>query len=448
MINPNAELLSKLTHEGHIPGIAACWIQEGIPTQPLVLGCADVEKDIRVTPETRFEAASLSKPVFAYLVLKLVQQGVFNRAGESALSGLDRPLHELVDFGTPEMQAHPYYKLLTVRNILTHSSGLPNSGDSPHFLFEPGTQFGYSGYGYFYLQEIVDKVMQSDLESLAQHFVFGPNALNMKHSSFLRPHGVPFAVGHNAQMQKSQKTPSASDETKAVSAASLCTTPRDFAVFMAAWMNDATLSEAFKFNEKMTMTRDAWAVAEQVPPSDLQQISWGLGWGLQKMADDSIIAFQWGDVGDSKAFAAMNITHKTAIVYLTNSFNGLSIMHAMSTHALGNLSPTMKYLGRKYNYEQCNNPGWFDRLQAPNFDNFGKYELQNEPGWREKMRKHMVITVANKEESGDPHFKNNTFVRAMLKPAVTPAPHDQEDETQQGDLSEAPALLNSRGRNP
>lgn len=72
-----------------------------------------------VTPGTVFEAASLSKPVFAYLVLKIVERGELD---------LDTPLSQISNkgFGPPELQGTPQYLKLTARMILSHQTGLRN----------------------------------------------------------------------------------------------------------------------------------------------------------------------------------------------------------------------------------------------------------------------------------------------------------------------------------
>ncbi|MFM9213051.1 serine hydrolase, partial [Legionella pneumophila] len=65
------------------------------------VGVTHVNKPEEVTSSTVFEAASLSKPVFAYIVLKLAQKGLID---------LDKPLHEYGDFGPPQMRADKNYK--------------------------------------------------------------------------------------------------------------------------------------------------------------------------------------------------------------------------------------------------------------------------------------------------------------------------------------------------
>jgi CubicO group peptidase (beta-lactamase class C family) len=94
----------------------------------------------QVNDSTLFEACSLSKPVFAFFVLKLVEKGILD---------LDKPLY--LYYQDPKVDtAKGYYKLLTARMVLCHASGFPNWRENEDFTktlyFEnkPGTKYGYS----------------------------------------------------------------------------------------------------------------------------------------------------------------------------------------------------------------------------------------------------------------------------------------------------------------
>lgn len=81
---------------------------------------------------TLFEAAFLSRPVFATIVLRLAERGKLD---------LDRPLHELLPY---ERISHdPRSRRLTARLVLSHQTGLPNWGppEKLEFRFEPGESF-------------------------------------------------------------------------------------------------------------------------------------------------------------------------------------------------------------------------------------------------------------------------------------------------------------------
>ncbi|ARB93000.1 hypothetical protein A6J40_12795 [Legionella longbeachae] len=162
--------LEKLQEKHHIPGIATAIIskQGTITTQ-----------SVGVTNSTVFEAASLSKPVFAYIVLKLAQDGKIN---------LDTPLHKYGHFGPPEIRSHENYKQLTARMILSHQAALPNESSSPEFIPEVnvGEKFNYSGVAYQFLGEVVQNITKKSLETLAQE-VF--ERIGMPNSSFMPPTG-------------------------------------------------------------------------------------------------------------------------------------------------------------------------------------------------------------------------------------------------------------------
>src|SRR5438093_2804997 len=102
-----------------------------------------------VSDQTEFEAASLGKPVFAYAVLRLVDARILD---------LDRPLFDYLP--TPEAN-NARMKRVTLRHVLSHTTGLPNWRTQPGPLepaSDPGKTFTYSGEAYFYLQRVVETV--------------------------------------------------------------------------------------------------------------------------------------------------------------------------------------------------------------------------------------------------------------------------------------------------
>ena len=122
---------------------------------------------------TIFEAASLSKPVFAYLVLRLADRGEFD---------LDRPLLEMLEY--PRVAHDERSKRITARMVLSHGTGLPNwGGERLTLQFDPGTAYGYSGEGFVFLQKAIERVTGRSLEALARREVFQP--LGMTRSSFV-----------------------------------------------------------------------------------------------------------------------------------------------------------------------------------------------------------------------------------------------------------------------
>lgn len=101
---------------------------------------------VRATPDTLFEAASLSKVVLAVAVHDLVRDGLID---------LDRPIAEHVAF-TDDAAT----RAITPRHLLSHSSGLFNWRDEAAepltSAFTPGTRFRYSGEGFVLLGRLIE----------------------------------------------------------------------------------------------------------------------------------------------------------------------------------------------------------------------------------------------------------------------------------------------------
>ncbi len=158
--------------EKNIPGVAIALIRDDKIVWTEGFGVANAITRKPVTPETPFEVASNSKVVTAYIALRLVDQGKLS---------LDEPLNAYLP--EPWLPPSEYRDTITLRHVLSHSSGLGQIGRES--LFAPGRGYYYSASGLHYLQAVIEQVTDQSLEDIAQEMVFVP--LGMSSSSFVNP---------------------------------------------------------------------------------------------------------------------------------------------------------------------------------------------------------------------------------------------------------------------
>lgn len=146
--------------EMNIHGLSLAIINNGQVAYHSVKGYADIEEEKLVTNETLFEGASMGKPVFAHLVMHLVEDRKID---------LDKPLYEYLDYHYyPVDENDNKYKQITARTALSHTTGFPNwrSGNNLDIAFEPGTEFSYSGEGYVFLERVIQSILKTDYRAL------------------------------------------------------------------------------------------------------------------------------------------------------------------------------------------------------------------------------------------------------------------------------------------
>jgi CubicO group peptidase (beta-lactamase class C family) len=141
-----------------LPGLGMAVVGPGQPVWQHYLGVANVNTKTSITANSLFPAASLGKPIFACVVLKLAEEGAID---------LDRPLNQYLQ---EDALTGQWGDKVTARHVLTHSTGLPNwrSQDNQKLtpVFEPGSRFQYSGEGFFHLQRVVEHITGSGFESI------------------------------------------------------------------------------------------------------------------------------------------------------------------------------------------------------------------------------------------------------------------------------------------
>ncbi|MCW3465301.1 serine hydrolase [Chitinophaga nivalis] len=298
--------LPALMARDHIPGMGAAYIHQGAVVWSGVFGVLHAGTKAPVTDATLFEAASLTKVVTAYAALQLIDAGLLDP---------DVPLYTYLG-NHYDIGDDPRIQLITTRRVLSHTAGFPNWRQEKDTLlpihFTPGDHFSYSGEGFVYLAKVMEKITGQPLGALIAQKVFVP--LHMTHSSmqYDSTQRGQYAWRHN-WLGKPTWLP---DYTGINAAASLRTTAADYARFLAAILNGTGLQPA---THRLLLT-------EQIKVDTIKQpqLAWGMGIGLAR-TPDARYAWHWGDQGDSKAYFAANIATRDAVLYFTNSANGLSI---------------------------------------------------------------------------------------------------------------------------
>ncbi len=290
-----------------VPGLSIALLRDGRVAWHGAFGVRDTASEDRVTDETVFEAASLSKPVFAYAVLRLVSRGELD---------LDTPLWDTLPY--ERLQHEDRARKITARMVLSHQTGLPNWG--ARMVRSPGERWSYSGEGYVFLQRTIEKLTGLGLQDFVQGEVFGP--LGMSSSSFVwrEPYRLRTSHPHDyLGVPRSKRWPAAN------AASSLHTTAADYARFLAEMFSSAepAASLARRMLEPQVETSRGGSGAEAVPT-----LHWSLGWGLQDGPKGRAF-WHWGSNGTFRCYVVGYPGTGDGLVYFTNSQNGLAILHEL-----------------------------------------------------------------------------------------------------------------------
>jgi CubicO group peptidase (beta-lactamase class C family) len=345
-----------------VPGMSIATVR-GADVTVEGFGVRHAGGDDRVTGDTVFEAASLSKPVFAAIVMQLASEGVID---------LMRPLAEYLPLPNPTDERA---KLISATHVLSHSSGWRNWRNNRDVMltadFPPGSRFSYSGEGYFFLQRIVEKLTSKGLQRLARERVFVP--LGMRNSGYIwrpeldatlaAPHtnrGQPMDSnnarmgrafqGLVAEMGKPVDEWATDDVEKALprvdanlpvlpnflvpnAAASLVTTARDYGTFVRWLLGAGPVHGGRVLLDRMTVQRSTISDA----------LGWGSGIGLEQAGGRKFV-WHWGDNPGFKNFIVAEPASGTAMVIFTNGSAGQRVYERVIRSRTGVDHPAFLWL--------------------------------------------------------------------------------------------------------
>jgi CubicO group peptidase (beta-lactamase class C family) len=266
--------VGKIMTHTHAKGMAVAVIDHGKVGYVQAYGIRDAKGD-PLTTDTVMYGASLTKTVFAYTVMQLVDQGKLN-LDTPIKDDLDKPLPSYgLDPAFPDkygpykdLADDPRWERITPRMCLTHSTGFSNfwfiePDQKLHIHFEPGTHFSYSGEGLILLQFVIEHGRKAqglglDVGDLTK---ISFDRLGMTRTSLVWHNGRDSNVadGWNDQGQ----TQPHDNRSKVRAAGSMNTTISDLAKFTAALVSGDGLSPASR--AEMTKPQLHITVAHQFP---------------------------------------------------------------------------------------------------------------------------------------------------------------------------------------
>jgi CubicO group peptidase (beta-lactamase class C family) len=327
-------LVPALMKETHVPGVSIALIQGHARVWSGQFGSANMKSGAPVTEETLFEACSMTKPMFAYVAMKLAEQGPLD---------LDRPLVSYLE--PASLRGQPDHGRMTARMMLSHTSGLPNwrKGDEERdgplpVTFTPGSRFSYSGEGFYYLQQVVEQITGEPFELYARKTLLDP--LGLAHTSFVWTERLDahIAAGHDDRGAFLEKT----RYVHANAAYTLYTSPDDYATFLIAIMAPDTAAQySLRQGSIANMLAHQVAVPSREPierpgKAKASAVYWGLGWGINATGRGDIVYHSGANRSGFRCYSQFNPSTGSGIVIMTNGLGGSDLWTRLISR-IGNL---------------------------------------------------------------------------------------------------------------
>jgi CubicO group peptidase (beta-lactamase class C family) len=316
-------LLTRL-QQLHVQGVSIAVVHHGVIEWARGYGVATAA-GAPVTPDTIFQAGSISKPVASMGALHLVQQGKLS---------LDADVNtKLASWKVPPSDVAPG-ALVTLRELMTHTAGVtvdsfpgyaagasvptlvqvlngekPANTPAVRIDTPPGTMWRYSGGGITIMQQLMIDVSHEPFPKLMQDTVLAP--IGMTHSTYQQP--LPAALLPTAATPydgNDKPVPGGAHTYPEMAAAGLWTTPSDLGRFIIE--NQQSLQSKANHVLSQAMTKESLTPGKG---------SWGLGIGIGGSPSNPYFQHRGGDAGFESFFVGYENSGDGAAV-MTNAQGG------------------------------------------------------------------------------------------------------------------------------
>jgi CubicO group peptidase (beta-lactamase class C family) len=342
--------VARLMGTAHVTGVGIAVWNNGKVVYLKTYGERNTEEHLPLTPNSVMTAASLTKPVFAVLVMQLVHEHVIK---------LDKPVYEYLPKPLPEYDAYkdladdPRYKQITMRMLLDHTCGFPNwrrftDDKRLRIYFSPGSRFAYSGEGIDLAQFVVETITKESINELMKEHIFLP--LGMTHTSMVSE--KQFEDDHAVRFDEQGNSLGLERRQRGDAAGSMQTTLRDYARFVEAVLSGAIpdrqgREEMLHPQIQITSKHEFPSLSTETTTGNRAiRLSYGLGWGLYWTQYGEVFFKEGHDEG-WRHYVVCFDRPKAAMLIMTNSSNGEDIYSGLLDQVLGDTFTPLEWEGFK-----------------------------------------------------------------------------------------------------
>lgn len=357
--------ISQVMEEKHLPGFVVVLIDDQDIIWQDTFGLANLEKNQPTGLNTVFRLWSVAKVFTAFETMRLV---------EDELVDLDTPITVYIPDFTLQSR-FPDSEPITVRNILTHRSGLPRNGCqriefNPNLLadqvtslkncyqtYPVGYRYKYSNIGFNLLGYLIEEMRGTPFPEYMRDELFLP--IGMNNTTFLRSHlSAQAEVAPGYEYYEKEFYPYEQGDTTNIASGNLYSTVEDMGKFVKFIFRDG------EANGKQLIAPDKFRmmfVEQASSPRDPH--SMGLGWKTNRVLGSELLAWHDGGPSDGTgALVAFLPERKLGAVLIANgtTFDGsvsvplaVELIGMMLETKYGLLVPPLEKLQETVNVERA-----------------------------------------------------------------------------------------------
>jgi CubicO group peptidase (beta-lactamase class C family) len=309
-----------------MPAASIAIIRGGKLAWRRAFGVKDKGTNEPVDNDSVFAACSDTKPVFAYGVLKLCEKGVLN---------LDTPLTK---YTSRRVTTDPRVELITARHVLSHTTGFPNWRQAPELPIEftPGSKNQYSGEGFSYLQSVVVEITGKSFEDFMHNDILKPLGMTSSRVNWDMDYVKRIAKPHDENGKriagKFYTLPTAAESAEGITrygaAATLMTTPSDYAKFLLEFLNPKPAD-----NFRLTEASRKEMLRPQIKKTDT---TWeGLAWALEQHEGTPMLFTHAGQDAGWYCFTAGCAERRSGLMVMLNGDTYVAFLLKMLANPSG-----------------------------------------------------------------------------------------------------------------
>ncbi|MFZ5517306.1 MAG: serine hydrolase domain-containing protein [Candidatus Zhuqueibacterota bacterium] len=323
---------SKMDYE-NLPGLTVAIVYDQEIIYARGFGFADVKNKAPMTPETIFRIASITKVFTSTAIMQLRDAGKLN---------LDEPISKYLPWFDIKHR-FPDAPAISIRHLLTHSSGLPREAAFPYWtdhkfptleqikerlpdqetIYPSETKWKYSNLGMALLGEVVAAASGEDYETYIQNHILTPLSMTSTSVNLSKDHLKRLAVGYGRRLPDGRrKVMDFTDSQGLTPAANMSSTVEDLARFVSLQFRGGRpdQGEILKGSTLREMQRVHWL-------QDSWKSGWGLGFSISRTNDRTLVG-HGGWVAGYRTQILFSPADKIGVIVMTNAEDGSPAMFA------------------------------------------------------------------------------------------------------------------------